>query len=50
VGPTPNLAARLQEVAGGGEIMISDTTRRLLDLGFAIESMGERKLRPCFER
>jgi hypothetical protein len=45
VGPTPNLAARLQEAAGAGEIMISDTTRRLLGSGFAIESMGERMLK-----
>ena len=45
VGPTPNLAARLQEAAGAGEIMISDTTRRLLGPGFAIESMGERMLK-----
>lgn len=45
VGPTPNLAARLQEAAGAGEIMISDTTRRLLGPGFAIESRGERMLK-----
>ena len=45
VGPTPNLAARLQEAAGAGEIMISDTTRRLLGPGFAIESTGERMLK-----
>jgi class 3 adenylate cyclase len=42
VGPTPNLAARLQEVAEPGEIMIADTTRRLLGSGFAVESIGER--------
>ena len=30
VGPTPNLAARLQEAAGPGEVMIAATTRRLL--------------------
>jgi len=45
VGPTPNLAARLQEAAGAGEIMISDTTRRLLGPGFAIEPIGERMLK-----
>ena len=45
VGPTPNLAARLQEVAGPGEVMISATTRRLLGSSFAVEAIGERRLK-----
>ena len=45
VGPTPNLAARLQEAAGPGEIMIAETTRRLLDRGTAVEPIGERMLK-----
>ena len=45
VGPTPNLAARLQEAAGLGEIMIADMTRRLLGSGFIVESMGDRLLK-----
>jgi len=45
VGPTPNLAARLQEVAGPGEIMIAKMTRRLLGSDFVVEPIGERLLK-----
>lgn len=45
VGPTPNLAARLQELAGPGEVIIADTTRRLLGSEFSIEDLGERRLK-----
>jgi class 3 adenylate cyclase len=45
VGPTPNLAARLQEAAGPGEVMIAETTRRLLGSGFVVEAIGERRLK-----
>jgi len=45
VGATPNLAARLQEAAGPGEVMIADTTRRLLGAEFVIEEIGERRLK-----
>jgi class 3 adenylate cyclase len=45
VGPTPNLAARLQEAAGPGEVIIAETTRRLLGSGFALEAIGERRLK-----
>ena len=45
VGPTPNLAARLQEAAGPGEIMIADTTRRLLRSEFVVEAIGARLLK-----
>jgi class 3 adenylate cyclase/energy-coupling factor transporter ATP-binding protein EcfA2 len=45
VGPTPNLAARLQEVAGPGGVMIAATTRRLLGSSFAVEAIGERRLK-----
>jgi class 3 adenylate cyclase len=45
VGPTPNLAARLQEVAGPGEVMIADATRRLVGSDFLIEAIGERLLK-----
>jgi len=45
VGATPNLAARLQEVAESGEVMIADATRRLLGAGFVIEDKGERRLK-----
>ncbi len=45
VGLTPNLAARLQEAAGPGEVMIAETTRRLLGSGFVVEAIGERRLK-----
>ena len=45
VGATPNLAARLQEAAGPGEVMIADTTRRLLGNEFVIEDVGQRRLK-----
>jgi class 3 adenylate cyclase len=45
VGPTPNLAARLQEAGGPGEVMIADTTRRLLGSDFVVETIGERRLK-----
>jgi class 3 adenylate cyclase len=45
VGPTPNLAARLLEAAGPGEIMIAEMTRRLLGSAFVVESIGERLLK-----
>src|SRR6202023_1688274 len=45
VGPTPNLAARLQEAAGPGEVVIAATTRRLLGSSFVVEAVGERRLK-----
>ena len=45
VGSTPNLASRLQEAAGPGEVIIAETTRRLLGSGFALEAIGERRLK-----
>lgn len=38
-GHTPNLAARLQEIAEPGQIVIADTTRRLLGETFVVEDM-----------
>jgi class 3 adenylate cyclase len=45
VGPTANLAARLQEVAGPGDVVIAATTRRLLGAAFGVEAVGERRLK-----
>jgi class 3 adenylate cyclase/predicted ATPase len=45
VGDTPNLAARLQEMAAPGQVMISEATRRLLPRGFAVERLGEREVK-----
>jgi len=45
VGSTPNLAARLQETTGPGEVMIAETTQRLLGPGFVVEAIGEHRLK-----
>src|SRR5438067_9125164 len=45
VGATPNLAARLQAAAGRGEVVIADSTRRLLGSAFAIETLEQRLLK-----
>ena len=45
VGPTANLAARLQEAAGPGEVVIAATTRRLLGSAFSVEAVGESRLK-----
>jgi hypothetical protein len=41
IGETPNLAARLQAVAGADEIVIPENTRRLVGNLFEYESLGE---------
>ncbi|WP_165943375.1 adenylate/guanylate cyclase domain-containing protein [Roseicella aquatilis] len=41
VGETPNLAARLQEAAMPGEIVVSDSTRRLCGALFEYEPRGD---------
>jgi class 3 adenylate cyclase len=41
IGDTPNLAARLQAVAGADEIVIPENTRRLVGNLFEYESLGE---------
>ncbi len=45
VGETPNFAARLQEIAAPGQVVIAGATRRLLGAGFALEDLGERELK-----
>ena len=45
VGATPNLAARLQELAGPGAVVISQSTRRLLGQLFECEDLGEQQLK-----
>jgi class 3 adenylate cyclase/tetratricopeptide (TPR) repeat protein len=45
VGETPNLAARLQALAGPDEIVIPEDTRRLVANLFEYESLGEVKVR-----
>jgi class 3 adenylate cyclase/tetratricopeptide (TPR) repeat protein len=44
VGETPNLAARLQALAGPGTVAIAETTRRLVGSLFEYRDCGERRL------
>nr|WP_283812926.1 adenylate/guanylate cyclase domain-containing protein [Bradyrhizobium rifense] len=45
VGETPNLAARLQAVAGPGMVVIADATRRLVGDLFLLTSLGAQHLK-----
>ena len=45
MGETPNIAARLQAVAGPGSVVISDRTSELVEGYFALESMGNLDLK-----
>ena len=44
-GETPNLAARLQNLAGTDRVVISEGTKRLVDGLFALESIGRHELK-----
>ena len=44
VGETPNLAARLQALAGSGTLVIADSTRRQIGALFEIEDLGRQSL------
>ena len=44
-GDAPNLAARLQEIATPGKIVICDTTRRLIGRAFVLTDLGSRQLK-----
>jgi class 3 adenylate cyclase/tetratricopeptide (TPR) repeat protein len=45
VGLVPNLAARIQQAADPGEVVISDVTQQLVDADFFLHSLGERRLK-----
>ena len=45
VGETPNLAARLQGLAGPDQIVIGHASRRLLGRVFELDSMGDHELK-----
>jgi len=45
VGDTPNLAARLQEVAESGQVVIGSTTRRLVGERFDLTDLGPQALK-----
>jgi class 3 adenylate cyclase/predicted ATPase len=49
VGETPNLAARVQGLAGPDELVIAAATRRLLGTGFDLEDLGEHALKGIVE-
>jgi tetratricopeptide (TPR) repeat protein len=45
VGVVPNLAARIQQAAEPGVVVISDVTQQLVDVDFYMHSLGERELK-----
>lgn len=45
LGPSPNLAKRLQVLAEPGDILVSDETRRLAGAGFSFEAQGPHQVR-----
>ena len=45
VGDTPNLAARLQERAGPGEVIVSEQTYQLSQYGFSFRDLGDHELK-----
>jgi class 3 adenylate cyclase len=45
VGETPNLAARLQSLAGPGGVLIADSTRRLLGGAFELKDLGGQEIK-----
>jgi class 3 adenylate cyclase/tetratricopeptide (TPR) repeat protein len=45
IGDTPNIAARAQAEAAPGEVVVTDSLRRLLPETIAVEAMGSRKLK-----
>ncbi|MGH8677663.1 MAG: AAA family ATPase, partial [Burkholderiales bacterium] len=45
VGETPNLAARLQGIAGPDEVVIAASTRRLVGAAFDLEDIGKQTLK-----
>jgi class 3 adenylate cyclase/predicted ATPase len=45
VGNTPNLAARLQSIARPGQVVVSETTARLVEGAFELENLGPQELK-----
>lgn len=45
VGVVPNLAARIQQAAAPGMVVISDVTQQLVDADFYVHSLGEQVLK-----
>ncbi|MDE5452336.1 AAA family ATPase [Bradyrhizobium sp. CSA112] len=49
VGETPNIAARLQALAAGNTVIISESTRRLVSSAFDFQDLGLQKLKGVTE-
>lgn len=49
VGETPNVAARLQQIAIPGEVVVSDATRALVDGFFDLQTLGAHSLKGVSE-
>ena len=49
MGSTPNLAARLQALAAADEIVVAETTRRLIGQAFELNDLGEQDLQGIAE-
>jgi class 3 adenylate cyclase/predicted ATPase len=49
VGETPNIAARIQALAGADELLIAATTRRLAGGAFEYQELGEQNLKGVVE-
>jgi class 3 adenylate cyclase len=49
-GETPNLAARLQQIAAPGSVVVGPTTRRILGGAFTLEDLGPRCVRKAGSR
>ena len=49
VGETPNIAARIQGLAGPDEVTVAPTTRRLIGGAFLFDDLGERALKGIVE-
>jgi class 3 adenylate cyclase len=45
IGDTPNFAARLQDFAKAGQVVISESTKQLLGSAFTFESLGARSFK-----
>ena len=45
VGVAPNLAARLQALAEPGQVVVDDSTRRLLGTSFGVHALGDHALK-----
>src|SRR3954451_9273366 len=49
LGDTANIAARIQKLVDGGEVVVARPTKLQVDTFFALESLGEQELRGISE-